>query len=412
VVKRAILFVGLAACSWTEFDDIKDTTWVTSTEKPSNDSSNWALAIQRGQAEGVGGRLAVMGANQSLYTELVVDASGSVKDANVDLQLNSQFGVGNLDPQPILIADPADNSNDIALVTPSGATSIAVLKGTAGQLTLHQVFGPITVDAATWMVPSAPAMQVSQTLVAEMDKVYGTFFAGPPNPQPSCKLHDETNAAVMIRALGAIPRMQGDGLSNVLVWSSTGKLLRYPPDVFNGATGTLAGACTTGVAAGMNAVTTTPFMPGKGSQILTFEADGGRFAVLQGHTDSGQGYLALYDVQAMALVGSARSDLGLKQAALMELDGKRYVVAGFPGAIVDGTSGAGQVLVFEVSTTAGIGGAPVLTLSDAEPEGNQQFGRSVAVMPFGGKPLIVVAADNEIFTYFRTQLYAETRPGR
>ena len=37
---------------------------------------------------------------------------------------------------------------------------------------------------------------------------------------------------------------------------------------------------------------------------------------------------------------------------------------------------------------------------------------SVTVMPFDGKPLIVVAADNEVFTYFRTNLYSETRAGR
>ena len=54
----------------------------------------------------------------------------------------------------------------------------------------------------------------------------------------------------------------------------------------------------------------------------------------------------------------------------------------------------------------------VLTLSDAQPESKQAFGRAVAVVPFDTKPLIVVAADNEVFTYFRTQLYAETRPGK
>ena len=402
----AIPFV-LAACSWTEFDDLEDSTWVTSTEKPSNDSSNWGVAIQRGQASGTGGRLVVMGANQSLYSELKVESNGKISVEPTTLELNSQFGIGNLDAQPILLADPA--SNEVALVTSSGSASIVVLKGAMGQLMPHQVFGPAVPDAATYMVPTAPAAQLSQTLVAEGDKVYGTYFVNPQNPQPSCKLVDDTNAAIMIRALGSTPRP--DATSNVLVWASNGKLLRYPPAIFNGALGNAACA-TTGVAPGANAFVSTSFMPGKGSQILTFEVGGtDRYAVLQGHTDTGTGFLGLFNVDTMTMVGTARTENGIKTAALMELAGKRYVVAGYPDAIVEGSSRAGQVQVFEVDTTAGVGSA-VLTLHDAQPEGDQAFGRSVAVMPFDGKPLIVVAADNEVFTYFRTTLYEETRTGR
>ena len=396
----------LAACSWTEFDDLKDSTWVTSTEKPSNGSSNWGVAIQRGQASGTGGRLVVIGANQSLYSELVVASDGKITVPSTTVELNSMFGIGNLDAQPILLADPA--SNDVALVTSSGASSIAVVKGTMGQLGQPvQVFGPGVPDAATYMVPTAPAAQLSQVLVAQGDTVFGAHFVNPPNPQPSCKLVDDTNAAIMIRALGAAP--MPSATTNVLVWASNGKLLRFPPTIFNGAAGNAA--CATGLAPGANAVGSTSFMPGKGSQILTFEVGTDRFAVLQGHTDTGTGFLGLYNVDTMTMIGSARTENGIKTAALMELAGKRYVVAGYPDAIVEGTSGAGQVQVFEVDATAGIGTA-VLTLHDAEPDGGQAFGRAVAVMPFDGKPVIVVAADNEVFTYFRTNLYAETRAGR
>jgi hypothetical protein len=109
------------------------------------------------------------------------------------------------------------------------------------------------------------------------------------------------------------------------------------------------------------------------------------------------------------MVGSPQTVNGIKQAALMETGGKRYVVAGFPDAVVDDTTGAGQVQVFEVDTTSGVSGTSVMTLHDAQPEDSQAFGRSVTVTPFDGKPIIVVAADNEVFTYFRTQLYDETR---
>lgn len=405
MIRSSFLFLALGACSWTAFDDLKDDTWVTATGKPDNDSSNWGVAIQRGQASGTGGRLVVMGANQSLYSELVVAPNGSIDVAPNQLELSSQFGIGNLDAQPILIADPA--SNDVALVTSSGAGSIAVLKGTNGVLVVHQVFGPSTPDAATYMTPPAPAPTTSQTLVAQADEVFGTFFTNPPNPQLSCKLRDEAAAPLMVRALGAVPPT--GATQDVLAWGANGKLVRYPPAIFSGATG--VAACATGLAAAAGDVVTTAFMPGKGSQILTFEVDATRYAVLQGHGDGNTGFLALVNLTTMTLVGTPRTENGIKTAALMESGGKRYVVAGYPDATVDGTTGAGQVQVFEIDVASGIGNS-VLTLHDAEPEGDQKYGRSVTVMPLDGKPLIVVAADNEVFTYFRTNLYSETRAGR
>jgi hypothetical protein len=112
------------------------------------------------------------------------------------------------------------------------------------------------------------------------------------------------------------------------------------------------------------------------------------------------------------MIGAARTENGVKNAAMFTLDGKLYVAAGYPGAIVEGTSGAGHVLVFEVDMTTGVGTNAVLTLHDAQPDSNQAFGRAITVMPFDGKPVLVVAADNEVFTYFRTTLYDETRAGR
>jgi hypothetical protein len=401
-VKSIGLIALLSACSWSAFDDLKDDTWVHATDKPENASSNWGIAIQRGQATGTGGRVVVIGANQSLYSELAAASNGDVSVPETTIELSSMFGIGTLDPQPLLIADPA--SNEVALVTSSGASSVATLHGSAGMMNVHQVIGPATVDAATYMVATMGGP--SQTLIGEGDKVFGTFFANPPPTQPSCKLVDDAAMPVAVKALGATPHPSGDGRHNVLVWSANGKLLRFPPDIFNGTPVT----CATGLAPGANAAIATSFMPAKGSQILTFESDGNRFALLQGHTDTGSGFLALYDVTtAITMVGSPQTVNGIKQAALMETGGKRYVVAGFPDAIVDGTTGAGQVQVFEVDTTAGVSGTSVMTLHDAQPEDSQAFGRSVTVTPFDGKPIIVVAADNEVFTYFRTQLYDETR---
>jgi NADPH2:quinone reductase len=71
---------------------------------------------------------------------------------------------------------------------------------------------------------------------------------------------------------------------------------------------------------------------------------------------------------------------------------------------------AGETLLVH-GGTSGIG-TTAMTLHDAQPERGQQFGRAVAVMPFNGEPVIAVAADNEVFVYFRSALYGETRTGR
>ena len=50
-----------------------------------------------------------------------------------------------------------------------------------------------------------------------------------------------------------------------------------------------------------------------------------------------------------------------------------------------------------------------MTLHDAQPESDQQFGRAVAVTEINGQPAIAVGADNEVFLYFRTALYDDVR---
>ena len=121
-----------------------------------------------------------------------------------------------------------------------------------------------------------------------------------------------------------------------------------------------------------------------GSQILTFEDGTDRYALVQAHSDGNKGHLGLYKLEAAAItaVGTPRADPGLRSAAILQPAGrtKRFVVAGFPAAIVEGVA-AGQVQVFEVSTTTGVGAAPAMTLHDAQPEANQLFGRAVAALP-------------------------------
>ena len=395
---------SLTACKWTEFDDLENDTWVNSTKKPSVKSTDYGVALQRGGDS----RLVVLGAGQATYSELVYDAKGDSSLAPTTLELNSQYGIGNLDPQPIVLAAP--NSDDVALILNNGGSSIAVLSGTQGALNLHQVFvQPSTVDAATYMQapPRIDAGHTGETqpiqpLVASGEFVLGTFYSNVPNPQPKCKLTDKA-ASIQARALGTV---KNGTVDDVLAWGSGGALYRYPSSVFNGCATVVEP--TTSVATG--------FMPGHGSQILALDAT---HVVLQGHHETDDaGFLQVYDTAATppAAVGGPVSIAKLRSAAILDSGTTKYVIAGYPTTVVDGKTG-GQALLFKI-TAAGIDPVPALTLHDTQPENNQSFGRAVAVMPFQGKQVIAIAADNEIFVYFRVQLtdgaslYDETRQER
>ena len=140
--------------------------------------------------------------------------------------------------------------------------------------------------------------------------------------------------------------------------------------------------------------------------------------MLQGHRGD-NGFLRVFSSPAantLTAVGDTAMVPKLRSAAILDVASARYVVAGAPTALAKGKA-AGQVQVFKISGT-GLGTLPVATLNDAQPDNNQSFGRGVVAMPFNGTQVIAVAADNEVFVYFRlnqsdgTPLYGETRQGR
>jgi hypothetical protein len=275
-----------------------------------------------------------------------------------------------------------------------------VLTG-AGQLNMHNLFiSPSPADAATYML--APGQTVTQPLVASGEVVIGTFYANPP-ATPTCKLVDGT-AAIKPLALGAVRSGASD---DVLAWGSNGKLYRYAGSVFSGCA----------VPAIPIASHDTGFIPGHGSQILTI---GTNAVLLQGHHEADDtSILQVYNATTLAPIGGPVSTPKLRSAATLDIGAQKYVIAGYPANQVDNTGIAGgQVFLYKVSAMAGIDSEKAATLNDAQPENNQSFGRAVAAMPFNGKQVIAVAANNEIFVYYRanltdgTALYDETRQGR
>jgi hypothetical protein len=395
-----VLAASLAGgCKWTDFDDLSDETWVNSTEKPDVKSSDYGIAIQRGARSGNGGRLVVLGAGTATYSELVYSPEGESSFPATSFELVAKANIPNIGTQPLLLADPGSENTALVVASDNG---IAILFGAQGIIAPYQLFGAAAPTGATYM--RAPTQSKPQVLVAVGDTVFGAVLPELPagTPQPSCKLVDAASptTALQIRALGVVSN--NGTTDDVLAWDQSGKLYRFPGSVFNGCSPSEASI----------AAVDTNFMPDLASQILTVDDT---TVVLQGHRGD-SGYLRVFNAAAagtIAALGEAAMMDKVRSATILKVASGNYVVAGAPTALVDGKS-SGKVQVFKINPT-GLNTLAVATLNDAQPENNQSFGRSVVAMPFNMTQVIAVAADNEVFVYFRADpeegedLYPETR---
>jgi hypothetical protein len=383
--------IGTAACNWTEFDNLADEAWVGATKKPDGvNSSDYGVAITRVALSGTGGKLGILAAGAPGYSELSFSATGESSVVAAQ-QLPNIGGVG---ATPLLIANP--ESDQVAAIVPSNA-AIAVFRGGGGALALYSFGFPDPPDAATYVTP--PGGTDPLPLVGSKNTVFGVRADAPPNPHPTCKLVDSAMPSpdLRIAALGAVPRNDG-GPNDVLMWATNGKLYRYGASVYTG--------CDPGVSETLaNAImhNGATFTPEIGAQILTIDAG---FVLLQGHSGA-NGVLAVVNTSTLAVVSTVAVP-GLRTAAVLSASTKKFAIAGSPTASVEGKS-SGQVTVYEISTGGMINTTPVATLHDAQPEDTQAFGRGVAALPFNDSEVLAVAANNEIFVYFRTNFYEETR---
>ncbi|MGE0867454.1 MAG: hypothetical protein AB7P03_02750 [Kofleriaceae bacterium] len=390
IVALAAMAGAGAGCNWTEFDDVADTTWVSIVERPDEgDSSSFPLAVAAvNNSSDMGGTFMALGAeNPQLFT-LAYDSTGSY--AVTPSVLLSMFGGGAVEDKPILLSDPA--SDQVVLVQ---AVGLIVTKPEIA----HRPGGWGAPDGGTFAVLGGE----TSVLVADNSTVSNRSLAEGAAPTPC--MFNLGGGTAPIRALGAARSVPGPNDDTILVWTSDGELVRYDASVFSA-----CNSAPTGKIA-------TSFTPSRGAEIHVIDD---HIALLVG-SDGSRGFLGLYDVAPAVptLIGAPIMPDGVTTAAIIDIDAAsakvatdagRYVVAGMPRGTADGVAEAGRVELFKL-TDQGLEG-PKFVLHDARPEANQAFGRSVTVMRFNGRPIIVVADGEEAFVYHQTLLYQETRQGR
>lgn len=377
------LLALVTGCSWGGFDDLQNSMWVSSMEKPNVGSSDYATAIVGATSGTGGGRLAVTGNSVPTYSTLAYDMKGGVKLGPNPQKLGVHF-IATLSDQPILVSDGAGK---IALVAPGiDVGNIAVVVGDADSVA-DQPFPSTN--------PPTAAAFFGQALVIAAGS---TLFVQDGGMVKACTATDGA-APVTISALERDDQM-------VWAWATTGQVFGY-----DGAS--LATTCTTSgtppnlgatvLAGATQAPTGNPKIMISGTS-----TDAHQWAVVASDSAAGP-MISVVDLRAHAVVGTGLGVEGMAATTLLDTGTATFVAIGLPRAMV-GSVTTGQVELHALDTTTGaLDATAAETLNDAQPDANQVFGRALTTMTFNDKSILVVAASNEVFAYYRTQLYADTR---
>jgi hypothetical protein len=355
------LTTSLAACSWTSFADLAARTWAHSQKKPAITSSGWAVAIAQASSAPSGGQLAVLGVHDTTYAVIGYDPKGNSRELGSAIHLGADATnpILDLPPQPVFVDDGAGH---IALVA-AGGKGIAVLTGPSDAPTQTSFPAPSPVSAAT--------LAGTTLVIGAGSELFELDATG---RLASCTATDPAGAPI-----SGVAAIATDS-THVYVWAADGGLYAYPV------------ALGTTCAPGQRVLTSDGFAPGTGARI--FLVPGTSTALL-----AGNGRVYVVDLVAGALPVPVLTTEPFASAAF----GADFLALGFPDREVGGVT-CGQVELHAFHTGA-LDATPDEALSDAEPQTNQHFGRSVAVMKFNGADVLAVAASDEVFAYYKTSLY-------
>ena len=390
---RTYLFatLALAGCSWTKFDDLGKEAWAQSTQSPSIGSTDYAVAITGTSASSSGGQLSVLSSDSVSYSTLVYDTGGH-SSVGPSSQRLGQFFITSLGTAPIFASSAAGDCSAVAQATDGTMTWISVFNGCAALPGATKILNTSTPDAATYIG--------SSLVVAAAGNLFLVTTAG----VQWCTATDDTGTTAL-QASGL-----GGDEANLYAWAAGGKLLAYKLSDLMGCVN-MSTMPTAGTAVTTNGPPVdTGFSPATGAtvQIVGTSTSTTEWAVLAAHAPqsaTGKVFVANL-IGSRALVPGSYTADGIASAVTGDLGGiGTFVSMGFPG-----NPNGGDVEVHAFDTTTGALDASVAEkLSDAQPDSGELFGRGVAIMKFNGTNVLVVAAKSEVFAYFRTLLYGETR---
>jgi hypothetical protein len=400
-VRRArltVLLLGAAACNPLAFNDLADETWVDSTDKPDDvNSDGYAAALAFGGSAGNGAGIVAVATTPPYVVLLDYDGGGGVEKLHEEVR-QGLSDAESLPVRPALATLPSEWGAE----GPSAFLSV-----TSGAESYLMPFQAQTLEFAGSLVrlTDADSQAVAIATGDALDSGTGLDIVATTGDL----VYLVANYTTEVNAVAARCTIEGalslaiDFDGEILVGTPEGVRrltaanIPEPPDPPNDA---YPFPCTGGIVEAPEAI------DGFGDTIATGDLDGDGFPdIAVAAPESGRVYVSFGITpsewtQIDAPDGSDTFGYALAVGDL-DHDGVGDLIVGDPGYDEEANDG-GAVHVYRVP---GDGSAELMTtLFDIDPESNQEFGQSVAVIDFDGdadKQILAVGAKDEVFTYFQ-----------
>ena len=426
----ALAGLGLGACSWGAFDDLADTTWVDSAGTPSGfDSRLFGEGLASGGVSvGEGASFMVLGRSNDIVARFSYDRAGTLTSQGAEVR----DLLDNAGPLPQFPAFAGDRyGTNVALAAINGAppgSDISV--GVWDAVTLDPVGSfPLDVDGdpeakvvgdlAFGRTGAGELAATDIALAREDEIVVIADYSGDAPVTTSC-LHSNRFAFSIVSG-DFDPATDGDeiviAVGNESRDEVPSQLIILNADLVEQAfVPGAASQCRDDGAGRSYLLNIDPpeQEPDFGSAMITGDLDGdGSLDLIVSAPASNTVYIYQdLDVAggdpgtpvAVAIPAGAIGFGTSLAAGDLDGDGADELAIGDPRGFAEDVMFGGNVYLYQGGASLGT----PLVLHDAEPEGDQFFGQSLLIAPFGAADhILVVGADAEVFTYFDTNLPAD-----
>jgi hypothetical protein len=366
----AAIVILTAGCAWQDFDTVEETTWATSIDQPGavGDSDTWATAVEPAGLNS----FAVFGSGKASVVVMSLNDKGELNKIESASKVYKDFG-------SIAVHSSAPDGASFAFIDSSN--QVQIWDGA-------RFSEPIAGDSSVQTMGFGQILGAPRAILASKSTVTGAVVERVTIAPPvaTCSLPQSGVLAMAITNTDV-----------VTIWQSDGRLVNYAIASTN------VPCAPTEIASGLSTTGT--------GRVLT-TGNGGRVYVATFASPIAPGKIIAVDPVANSPKVERVID-GLQSIGLIRVSPtENLIAAGSPNVVQKGVNNAGQVVFLDGMTLADSQNPVVL--HDAQPTEGQNFGQGVVGVQINvqngvGKPVVIVAAKDEIFAYFKTAAFAESR---
>ena len=410
---------SIAGCDWRKFDDLADQTWVDVSTAPEPLTSRFfGAGIASAGNQGAGANFMVVGRSADGIGHFVYAADGSKDTTGFDIE---DFMPDPLPQRPVFEGDRVGGF--VGLAIPAGSSSSIALYNSDGGLTaeLPQA-GLEAVTAlgfgATDSDSPGPETRDAVYVRGVNVELIGSYTSNPVGAR-QCRHGRAAGFAVAVGELDATVANGEEivlGIGNANMANAASDVIIMRGSVVEAAhVDNVETDCFADGRTALMSIVAPGGEPDFGADLVIADFDGNDLPDLAASAPSGNVVYIFFDINAgtgastqVDVSGPGTStEFGLSIAAGdLDGDGSDELVVGDRSVAHDGKSAAGSTYIY---TFAGTNPSTPSEMFDNKPEQDEHFGTAVGVVAFGTSNIVVVGADGEAFTYFRTLVSDDVR---